>query len=103
MAAAVAVALGAGYGIAVVSWTQETTAHGRARRLGRTDRHLLPLAYAGFLPPTVLVTLSARLPDSVMLAAVAVAVVALVCLVLVTVGGRGDRGTAAEFSDLART
>ncbi|MFD7203455.1 hypothetical protein [Streptomyces sp. NPDC059893] len=46
-------------------------------------------------------TLSARLPDSVML--VAVAVVALVCLVLVTVGGRGDRGTAAEFSDPART
>ncbi|MFC9461141.1 hypothetical protein [Streptomyces sp. NPDC056983] len=46
------------------------------------------LTYAGFLPPTVLVALSARLPDSVMLAAVAV--VALVCLVLVTVGGRGD-------------
>ncbi|MFF2478978.1 hypothetical protein [Streptomyces sp. NPDC058066] len=59
------------------------------------------LTYAGFLPPTVLVTHSARLPDSVMLAAVVV--VALVCLVLVTVGGRGDRGTAAEFSDLART
>ncbi|MCX5443572.1 hypothetical protein OHO83_45410 [Streptomyces sp. NBC_00569] len=50
-------------------------------------------AINGFLLPTVLATLSARLPYSVMPAAVA-----LVCLVLATVGGRGDRGTAAEFS-----
>ncbi|MFE2992917.1 hypothetical protein [Streptomyces sp. NPDC059262] len=59
------------------------------------------LAHARFLLPTVLATLSACLPYSVMRAAVAV--VALVCLVLVMVGGRGDRGAAAEFSDPART
>jgi hypothetical protein len=59
------------------------------------------LAYAGFLLPSVLATLSAWLPYSVMPAAVGV--VTLVCLVLVTVGGRGDRGAAAEFSDPART
>ncbi|WP_425825027.1 MFS transporter [Streptomyces fractus] len=97
LAAAAAVALGAGYGIAVVSGLLEIQRMAGPDDLAGLTGIYYTLAYAGFLLPTVLATLSAWLPYSVMLAAIAV--VALACLVLVTVGGR----TTPEVSDPART
>ncbi|MGY0489549.1 MFS transporter [Streptomyces sp. WG-D5] len=86
LAAAAAVALGAGYGIAVVSGLLEIQRMAGPDDLAGLTGIYYTLAYAGFLLPTVLATLSAWLPYSVMLGAIAV--VALACLVLVTVGGR---------------
>ncbi|MFI5658748.1 MFS transporter [Streptomyces sp. NPDC051684] len=97
LAGAAAVALGAGYGIAVVSGLLEIQRMAGPDDLAGLTGIYYTLAYAGFLLPTVLATLSAWLPYSVMLAAVAL--VALGCLVLVTVGGRATR----EVSAPART
>ncbi|WP_328630088.1 MFS transporter [Streptomyces sp. NBC_00356] len=97
LAAAAAVALGAGYGIAVVSGLLEIQRMAGPDDLAGLTGIYYTLAYSGFLLPTVLATLSAWLPYSVMLGAIAV--VALGCLVLVTVGGRATQ----EVSGPART
>ncbi|MFJ8932191.1 MFS transporter [Streptomyces sp. NPDC102364] len=97
LAAAAAVALGAGYGIAVVSGLLEIQRMAGPDDLAGLTGIYYTLAYSGFLLPTVLATLSAWLPYSVMLGAIAV--VALACLVLVTVGGRATQ----EVSGPART
>ncbi|WP_327658345.1 MFS transporter [Streptomyces sp. NBC_00483] len=97
LAAAAAVALGAGYGIAVVSGLLEIQRMAGPDDLAGLTGIYYTLAYSGFLLPTVLATLSAWLPYSVMLGAIAV--VALACLVLVTVGGRATR----EVTGPART
>ncbi|MHC5259031.1 MFS transporter [Streptomyces sp. UC4497] len=97
LAGAAAVALGAGYGIAVVSGLLEIQRMAGPDDLAGLTGIYYTLAYSGFLLPTVLATLSAWLPYSVMLGAIAV--VALACLVLVTVGGRATQ----EVSGPART
>ncbi|MET8473608.1 MFS transporter [Streptomyces sp. NPDC006422] len=97
LAAAAAVALGAGYGIAVVSGLLEIQRMAGPDDLAGLTGVYYTLAYSGFLLPTVLATLSAWLPYSVMLTAIAV--VALACLVLVTVGRRAT----PEVSAPART
>ncbi|MGW5265154.1 MFS transporter [Microbispora sp. NPDC004025] len=86
LAAVAAAALGAGYGIAVVSGLLEIQRMAGADDLAGLTGVYYALAYAGFLLPTVLATLSAWLSYPVML--VAVAAVALVCLGLVMTGAR---------------
>ncbi|WP_306319573.1 MULTISPECIES: MFS transporter [unclassified Streptomyces] len=94
LAAAAAVALGAGYGIAVVSGLLEIQRMAGPDDLAGLTGIYYTLAYSGFLLPTVLATLSTWLPYSVMLTAIAV--VALGCLVLVTFGGRMRVRVAAQ-------
>ncbi|MEV4461402.1 MFS transporter [Microbispora sp. NPDC049633] len=86
LAAVASAALGAGYGIAVVSGLLEIQRMAGADDLAGLTGVYYTLAYAGFLLPTVLATLSAWLSYPVMLAAVAA--VALVCLGLVMTGAR---------------
>ncbi|WP_169984504.1 hypothetical protein [Microbispora sp. H10836] len=86
LAAVAAAALGAGYGIAVVSGLLEIQRMAGADDLAGLTGVYYTLAYAGFLLPTVLATLSAWLSYPVMLAAVAAT--ALVCLGLVMTGAR---------------
>jgi MFS family permease len=91
-AAGAAVVLGAGYGIAVVSGLLEIQRMAGPDDLAGLTGLYYTFAYAGFLLPTVLATLSAWVPYPVMLAAVAV--VALVCLGLVVAGTRVTRRVA---------
>ncbi|MGI5158333.1 MFS transporter [Microbispora sp. CA-102843] len=86
LAAVTAAALGAGYGIAVVSGLLEIQRMAGPDDLAGLTGVYYTLAYAGFLLPTVLATLSSWLSYPVMLAAVAIA--ALVCLGLVMTGAR---------------
>ncbi|WP_169951081.1 MFS transporter [Microbispora sp. H11081] len=86
LAAVAAAALGAGYGIAVVSGLLEIQSMAGPDDLAGLTGLYYTLAYAGFLLPTVLATLSAWLSYPVMLAAVAAA--ALACLGLVVTGSR---------------
>ncbi|MEV5751463.1 MFS transporter [Actinoallomurus sp. NPDC052308] len=86
LAAVTAAILGAGYGIAVVSGLLDIQRMAGADDLAGLTGVYYTLAYAGFLLPTVLATLSAWLSYAVMLAAVAAA--ALICLVLVVTGTR---------------
>ncbi|MFF0246713.1 MFS transporter [Streptosporangium sandarakinum] len=86
LAAAAAVALGAGYGIAMVSGLQEIQRMAGADDLAGLTGVYYALAYSGFLLPTVLATLAGWLSYPVMLTVVAV--VALICLGLVVNGVR---------------
>ncbi|WP_222709514.1 MFS transporter [Microbispora sp. CSR-4] len=86
LAAVTAAALGAGYGIAVVSGLLEIQRMAGPDDLAGLTGVYYMLAYAGFLLPTVLAGLSSWLSYPVMLAAVAAA--ALVCLGLVVTGAR---------------
>ncbi|WP_223853820.1 MFS transporter [Microbispora bryophytorum] len=86
LAAVTASVLGAGYGIAVVSGLLEIQRMAGPDDLAGLTGIYYMLAYAGFLLPTVLATLSSWLSYPVMLAAVAAA--ALVCLGLVVTGAR---------------
>ncbi len=86
LAAVAAAALGAGYGIAVVSGLLEIQRMAGPDDLAGLTGVYYTLAYAGFLLPTVLAGLSSWLSYPVMLAAVAAA--ALVCLGLVVTGAR---------------
>ncbi|WP_433443738.1 MFS transporter [Nonomuraea sp. CA-141351] len=86
LAAAAAAVLGAGYGIAVVSGLLEIQRMAGADDLAGLTGVYYTFAYAGFLLPTVLATLSRWLSYPVMLTAVAAA--ALVCLGLVVTGAR---------------
>ncbi|MEU7940163.1 MFS transporter [Microbispora bryophytorum] len=86
LAAVTAAVLGAGYGIAVVSGLLEIQCMAGPDDLAGLTGIYYMLAYAGFLLPTVLATLSSWLSYPVMLAAVAAA--ALVCLGLVVTGAR---------------
>ncbi|MCO5967419.1 MFS transporter [Actinoallomurus soli] len=93
LAAATAAILGAGYGIAVVSGLLEIQRMAGADDLAGLTGVYYTLAYAGFLLPTVLATLSAWLSYPVMLTAVAAA--ALLCLALVATGTRVTAATTA--------
>ncbi|TYB55324.1 MFS transporter [Nonomuraea sp. PA05] len=86
LAACAAAVLGAAYGVAVVSGLLEIQRMAGADDLAGLTGVYYTLAYAGFLLPAVLATLSAWLSYPVMLAAVAAA--ALVCLGLVVTGAR---------------
>ncbi|GAA2897696.1 MFS transporter [Streptomyces mexicanus] len=86
LAAVAAVALGAAYGIAVVSGLLEIQRMAGAEDLAGLTGLYYALAYSGFLLPTVLATLSHWLSYPVMLSAVAL--VALCCLALVVRGTR---------------
>ncbi|XVQ89709.1 MFS transporter [Microbispora siamensis] len=86
LAAVTAAALGAGYGIAVVSGLLEIQRMAGPDDLAGLTGVYYTLAYAGFLLPTVLAGMSSWLSYPVMLAAVATA--ALVCLGLVVTGAR---------------
>ncbi|WP_221891065.1 MFS transporter [Microbispora sp. KK1-11] len=92
LAAVAAAALGAGYGIAVVSGLLEIQRMAGPDDLAGLTGIYYTLAYAGFLLPTVLATLSSWLSYPVMLAAVAAA--ALVCLGLVVTGARVTESAA---------
>ncbi|MEV7802739.1 MFS transporter [Microbispora sp. NPDC088329] len=92
LAAVAASALGAGYGIAVVSGLLEIQRMAGPDDLAGLTGVYYTLAYAGFLLPTVLATLSAWLSYPVMLTAVAA--VALVCLGLVMTGARVTKPAA---------
>ncbi|MEU7915171.1 MFS transporter [Microbispora bryophytorum] len=92
LAAVTAAVLGAGYGIAVVSGLLEIQRMAGPDDLAGLTGIYYMLAYAGFLLPTVLATLSSWLSYPVMLAAVAAA--ALVCLGLVVTGARVTRPPA---------
>ncbi|GAB3132397.1 MFS transporter [Microbispora hainanensis] len=93
LAAVTAAALGAGYGIAVVSGLLEIQRMAGPDDLAGLTGVYYMLAYAGFLLPTVLAGLSSWLSYPVMLAAVAAA--ALVCLGLVVTGARVTEPAAA--------
>ncbi|MFD0473519.1 hypothetical protein ACFQ0B_38620 [Nonomuraea thailandensis] len=86
LAAGAAAVLGAAYGISVVSGLLEIQRMAGADDLAGLTGIYYTLAYAGFLLPTLLATLSAWLSYPVMLAAVATA--ALACLALVVTGSR---------------
>ncbi|MEV4295406.1 MFS transporter [Microbispora rosea] len=86
LAAVTAAALGAGYGLAVVSGLLEIQRMAGPDDLAGLTGVYYMLAYAGFLLPTVLAGLSSWLSYPLMLAAVAAA--ALVCLGLVVTGAR---------------
>ncbi|WP_432933514.1 MFS transporter [Microbispora sp. CA-135349] len=92
LAAVAAAALGAGYGIAVVSGLLEIQRMAGPDDLAGLTGVYYTLAYAGFLLPTGLATLSAWLSYPVMLTAVAA--VALVCLGLVMTGARVTKPAA---------
>lgn len=92
LAAVTAAALGAGYGIAVVSGLLEIQRMAGPDDLAGLTGVYYMLAYAGFLLPTVLAGLSSWLSYPLMLAAVAAA--ALVCLGLVVTGARVTEPTA---------
>ncbi|WAP54832.1 MFS transporter [Streptomyces sp. S465] len=86
LAVAAAVALGAGYGIAVVSGLLEIQRMAGAADLAGLTGVYYTLAYAGFLLPALLATLSNWLSYPAMLSGVAL--VALGCLSLVIRGTR---------------
>ncbi|MEV0629223.1 MFS transporter [Nonomuraea wenchangensis] len=95
LAAAAAAVLGAAYGIAVVSGLLEIQRMAGPDDLAGLTGVYYTLAYAGFLLPALLASLSAWLSYPVMLTAVAGA--ALLCLALVATGARvtapaGTRG-----------
>ncbi|MBB2741565.1 UNVERIFIED_ORG: MFS family permease [Microbispora rosea subsp. rosea] len=99
LAAVAAAALGAGYGIAVVSGLREIQRMAGPDDLAGLTGVYYTLAYAGFLLPTVLAGLSSWLSYPVMLTAVAAA--ALVCLGLVVTGARVTE-PAADSTTTAR-
>jgi MFS family permease len=86
LAVGAAATLGAAYGIAVVSGLLEIQQMAGADDLACLTGVYYTLAYAGFLLPTVLATLSAWLSYPAMLTGVAM--VAVVCLALVMAGTR---------------
>ncbi|MER7503998.1 MFS transporter [Nonomuraea pusilla] len=88
LAAVAAMTLGAAYGIAVLSGLLEIQRMAGPDDLAGLTGVYYTLAYAGFLLPTVLATLSAWFSYQAMLTAVALA--ALGCLALVVAGTRGE-------------